>query len=99
MPGSEELCSSSEEEEEEIRLEHDTQWRSKNGDIMWCPTREEDQQPCERFLSLFFAEDIMQLILHFTDLQGKRSVKDGKDVGEEELRAYMGLLILYRSQH
>lgn len=51
---------------------------------------------------LLFAEDLMQLIRHFTNLQGKRSVKDWKDVGEEELRAYMGLLILaglYRSQH
>ncbi|XP_035765650.1 piggyBac transposable element-derived protein 4-like [Neolamprologus brichardi] len=52
--------------------------------------------------NLFFAEDIMQLILHFTNLQGKRSVKEWKDTDEEELRAYMGLLVLagmYRSQH
>lgn len=52
--------------------------------------------------NLFFAEDIMQLILHFTNLQGNRSVKDWKDIDEEELQVYMGLLILaglYRSQH
>lgn len=51
---------------------------------------------------LFFAEDILQLILHFTNLQGNRSVKDWKDIDEEELQAYMGLVMLaglYRSQH
>ncbi|XP_031583572.2 piggyBac transposable element-derived protein 4-like [Oreochromis aureus] len=123
LPGNEELCSSSEEEkEEETKMELDSQWRSKNGEILWCPTHEETlrffpasiltpgpthyatariSSPVSAF-DLLFAEDLMQLIRHFTNLQGKRSVKQWKDVGEEELRAYMGLLILaglYRSQH
>ncbi|XP_005914596.1 piggyBac transposable element-derived protein 4 [Haplochromis burtoni] len=122
LPGNEEPCSSSEEEKEEAKMELDGQWRSKNGEILWCPTHEETlpyfpssilipgpthyatariSSPVSAF-DLLFAEDLMQLIRHFTNLQGKRSIKDWKDVEEEELRAYMGLLILaglYRSQH
>lgn len=118
LPGNEEPCSSSEEEKEDRK----SQWRSKNGEILWCPTHEETlpyfpssiltpgptpyaiariSSPVSAF-DLLFAEDLMQLIQHFTNLQGKRSIKDWKDVEEEELRAYMGLLILaglYRSQH
>lgn len=56
----------------------------------------------ETVFDLFFPDDILQLILHFTNLQGRRSVNGWRDVSEEELRAYLGLLILaglFRSQH
>ncbi|XP_070710531.1 piggyBac transposable element-derived protein 4-like [Pempheris klunzingeri] len=56
----------------------------------------------ETAFDLFFTEDILQLILHFTNLQGRRTSKHWKDVSKEELRAYLGLLILagmFKSQH
>ncbi len=51
---------------------------------------------------LFMTDEIMKLILHYTNLQGRRAIKEWKDISETELRAYIGLLILagvYRSRN
>ena len=56
----------------------------------------------ETAFDLFFPEDILQLIQHFTNLQGRRSVNEWIDLIEEELQAYLKLMILagmFRSQH
>ncbi|XP_044045463.1 piggyBac transposable element-derived protein 4-like [Siniperca chuatsi] len=50
---------------------------------------------------LFITEEIIQLILDMTNLQGRRSVRDWKDIDATDLQAYIGLLILagvYRSR-
>ncbi|XP_020483419.2 piggyBac transposable element-derived protein 4-like isoform X1 [Labrus bergylta] len=49
---------------------------------------------------LFLTDDIMKLILNMTNLQGRRSKKDWKDIDITDLQAFIGLLILsgvYRS--
>lgn len=50
---------------------------------------------------LFFTPDMIQLIVQMTNLHGRRSVSGWSDVDAQEIRAYMGLLILagvYRSK-
>lgn len=52
--------------------------------------------------SLLLTDEILQHIVAMTNLQRKRSVADWRDVDIEELKAYMGLLILagvYRSKN
>ena len=56
----------------------------------------------ETAFNLFFHEESLQLILHFTNLQGKRFVHEWRDVEKHELQGYLGLLILagmFKSQH
>jgi len=56
----------------------------------------------ETAFNLFFHEEILQLILHFTNLQGKRFVHEWRDVEKHELQGYLGLLIpagMFKSQH
>eukprot|EP00064_Thunnus_orientalis_P011091 superscaffoldBa00001567_g11121 len=43
---------------------------------------------------LLITEEITQLLVDMTNLQGRRTVKDWKDVDATDLQAYMGLLIL-----
>ena len=102
-----------EEEEEEEAMEDDTSpWRSKNGKIhsvpllSWLQGRRTTHLPgsadLRLHLTFFSPEDILQLILQFTNLQWRRSVNEWIDLSEEELWAYLGLLILagmFRSQH
>lgn len=56
----------------------------------------------ETAFNLFFPDDIIQLILDMTNLHGKRTVTNWAFLTAQELRAYMGLLILagmYRSKN
>ncbi|XP_071369448.1 piggyBac transposable element-derived protein 4-like [Centroberyx affinis] len=51
---------------------------------------------------LFVTEEIIQILLDMTNLQGKRSSADWKDIDATDLQAYIGLLILagvYRSRN
>uniref|UniRef100_UPI003AB0FFAC piggyBac transposable element-derived protein 4-like n=1 Tax=Centroberyx gerrardi TaxID=166262 RepID=UPI003AB0FFAC len=51
---------------------------------------------------LFMTEEIIQLLLDMTNLQGRRAVADWKDIDATDLQAYIGLLILagvYRSRN
>uniref|UniRef100_A0AAX7T8F5 PiggyBac transposable element-derived protein domain-containing protein n=1 Tax=Astatotilapia calliptera TaxID=8154 RepID=A0AAX7T8F5_ASTCA len=52
--------------------------------------------------SLFLTDDIIQHIVSMTNLQGRRAMADWRDVDSDELRAYVGLIILagvYRSRN
>ncbi|XP_063324172.1 piggyBac transposable element-derived protein 4-like [Pelmatolapia mariae] len=52
--------------------------------------------------SLFLTDDIIQHIVSMTNLQGRRPIADWRDVDSDDLRAYVGLLILagvYRSRN
>ena len=56
----------------------------------------------ETAFDLFFHKEILQLILHFTNLQGQRFVHEWRDVEKQELPGYLGLLIpaaMFKSQH
>lgn len=51
---------------------------------------------------LFMTEEILQIVLDMTNLQGRRSVADWREVDATELQAYIGLLLLagvYRSRN
>ncbi|XP_038584333.1 piggyBac transposable element-derived protein 4-like isoform X2 [Micropterus salmoides] len=51
---------------------------------------------------LFMTEEIIQLVLDMTNLHGRRSTTDWKDIDATDLQAYFGLLILagvYRSRN
>ncbi|XP_077385348.1 uncharacterized protein LOC144023587 [Festucalex cinctus] len=102
--------------------DENTEWLSKNKQIMWSSTHEvaghyvpspiptpgptlyataRISSP-ESALDLFFTEAILQRILQMTNLQGRRSVTAWRVLTVEELRAYLGLVILagvYKSQH
>lgn len=57
--------------------------------------------PVSSFL-IFVTDEIMLNIVSMTNLQGRRTIENWKDVDSDELRAYVGLLILagvYRSKH
>ena len=113
----EEVVEEEEEEEGEEAMEDDTSpWRSRNGKLLWSlpffpppiltlgPTHYALARisSTETAFDLFFPEDILQLIQHFTNLQGRRSVNEWIDLIEEELQAYLKLMILagmFRSQH
>ncbi|XP_044023761.1 piggyBac transposable element-derived protein 3-like [Siniperca chuatsi] len=43
---------------------------------------------------LFLTEEIITCVLDMTNLQGRRSIKDWKDIDATDLQAYIGLLIL-----
>ncbi|KAL1277133.1 hypothetical protein QQF64_023806 [Cirrhinus molitorella] len=45
-------------------------------------------------LDLFITEDIIQLLLENTNLQGRRSVKNWTDFDSTDIKAYIGLQIL-----
>ncbi|XP_049456868.1 piggyBac transposable element-derived protein 4-like [Epinephelus fuscoguttatus] len=52
-------------------------------------------------LDLFLTNDMIQLILKMTNLEGKRTENHWKDITETELRGFLGLLLLagvYRSR-
>ncbi len=92
-------CNLTEEEEEEeaVAVEYDTsEWRSRNGEILWSPSHEVTlpffppailtpgpthyalariRSP-ECAFDLFSLDEFLQLILHFTNLQGRRSMND-----------------------
>lgn len=73
--------------------------RVKAGPTRYAIARTSTVKSC---FDLFMTDDIMQLILRTTNLQGKRSVKDWKDIDVTDLQAYIGLLILagvYRSRN
>nr|XP_061807312.1 piggyBac transposable element-derived protein 4-like [Nerophis lumbriciformis] len=56
----------------------------------------------ETAFDLFFNEGIIQRILDMTNLQGRRSVNSWNTLTVEELRTYLGLLILagiYKAKH
>lgn len=58
------------------------------------------RDPASSF-SLFLTEEIVQLTVDMTNLHGRRSVTDWREMDCDELRAYVGLLILsgvYRSR-
>ncbi|KAL7388235.1 hypothetical protein ABVT39_009596 [Epinephelus coioides] len=55
----------------------------------------------ESTFDLFFTEDMIELLVDMTNLQGRRALKSWTDVDAVDLRAYIGLLILagvYRSK-
>lgn len=49
--------------------------------------------------SLFVTDEIMLHIASMTNLQGRRTIADWRDVDTDELRAYVGLLILAGVYH
>ncbi|XP_068164099.1 piggyBac transposable element-derived protein 4-like isoform X2 [Antennarius striatus] len=125
LPDEEEAGDFEEEEGEEVEgaVEYySSQWRSRNGEILWSPSHEEAKpfvpppiltpgptayaaariRSPEDAFDLFFPDEILQIILRSTNLQGRRSVNDWKDLNEEELHAYLGLLILagvFKARH
>ncbi|XP_035521007.1 uncharacterized protein LOC118330532 isoform X2 [Morone saxatilis] len=51
---------------------------------------------------LFLTEEIIKLLVDTTNVQGKRSIKDWKDLDATDMEAYIGILILagvYRSRN
>ncbi|XP_071396353.1 piggyBac transposable element-derived protein 4-like [Centroberyx affinis] len=68
------------------------------GPTRYATTRISTVKSC---FDLFMTEKIMQLLLDMTNLQGRRSLTDWKDIDATDLQAYVGLLILagvYRSR-
>ncbi|XP_076607948.1 uncharacterized protein LOC143333663 [Chaetodon auriga] len=70
------------------------------GPTLYALRRIRDIKSC---LDLFITEEIIQMVLKYTNLNGRRTDGDGwEEITLMELRAYFGLLILagaYRSRH
>uniref|UniRef100_UPI003AAEECD7 piggyBac transposable element-derived protein 4-like n=1 Tax=Centroberyx gerrardi TaxID=166262 RepID=UPI003AAEECD7 len=69
------------------------------GPTRYATTRISNVKSC---FDLFMTEKIIQLLLDMTNLQGRRSVTDWKDIDATDMQAYIGLLILagvYRSRN
>uniref|UniRef100_A0AAX7T7S3 PiggyBac transposable element-derived protein domain-containing protein n=2 Tax=Astatotilapia calliptera TaxID=8154 RepID=A0AAX7T7S3_ASTCA len=52
--------------------------------------------------ALFLTDEMVMIIASMTNLQGRRTIEDWRDLDADEVRAYVGLLILsgvYRSRH